>query len=62
MKTYKTYLCPTCDGDQTDEVIERWHRGELRHATLHQALGWTWQEYCRWLESRQMPTKRIQGK
>lgn len=36
--------------DEIDDIIERWHGGEWPDKELHEALGWTWEQYSTWLE------------
>jgi hypothetical protein len=35
--------------EEIDDIIDKWHDGEINTDMLHDALGWTWEEYARWL-------------
>ena len=37
--------------EEIDDIVERWHAGEFPGKDLHEAIGWTWEEYSRWVES-----------
>lgn len=45
-----------------DAFIEAWHRAHGPHlrrgeagVALHEYLGWTWEEYGRWVETCEQP-------
>jgi len=37
------------------EQIESWHKGAGADQNLHEFLGWTWDEYARWVETGEQP-------
>lgn len=37
--------------EQINQVIEQWHEGRRPEPTIHEALGWTLQEYIEWFET-----------
>jgi hypothetical protein len=46
--------------DRIEDFICRWHDaqpGEL-DGPLHEELGWTWQEYCAYVERNVLPPER----
>jgi hypothetical protein len=55
------------DPDEIDDMIDRWHAdpevgGEpVFKCDLHEALGWTWEQYKRWVETSVIPTVEWHG-
>ena len=41
--------------EEIDDAIERWHGGQGMGQELHEYLGWTWEEYGRWVETGEKP-------
>lgn len=39
--------------DEIEQRVEDWHEGRTKHGTLHEAMGWTWEEYAVWLQRPQ---------
>lgn len=35
--------------DAIDDIIDEWHNGMYPGRELHEALGWTWDEYSAWV-------------
>lgn len=41
--------------DELDARIDAWHNGDGEGQELHEHLGWTWEQYKQWVETRRMP-------
>lgn len=42
--------------DEINDIIDEWHDGKHPGKSLHEALGWTWEEYAAWLQDpRKVP-------
>lgn len=43
-----------------DDAIDRWHAApeDECEGSLHDYLGWTWEEYAAYVESRELPPQR----
>ena len=37
--------------DEIDDFIDKWHAGDGGSDSLHKYLGFTWRQYCQWVES-----------
>lgn len=42
---------------QIEQIVEDWHQGNLEAETLHEALGWTWEEYKIWAATDVAPER-----
>jgi hypothetical protein len=31
------------------ERVKLWHDSEANEVSLHEYLGWTWEDYCEWV-------------
>jgi hypothetical protein len=34
-----------------DDLVDRWHEGDGEGVELHEYLGMSWDEYCKWVGS-----------
>lgn len=49
-------IAVTVDQDTADDIVDAWH--EHRYPDdleLHEALGWSWEEYKAWVERSELP-------
>jgi hypothetical protein len=46
------------DPEQIDDIIDKWHAGEIKCEHLHDALGWTWEQYKYWVENSIVPIQK----
>jgi hypothetical protein len=37
--------------DEVDDAVERWHTGTGLGMELREYLGWSWDDYSRWVSS-----------
>jgi len=45
----------TRSDEEIDDEIEKWHRGHGLDQTIYEFLGWTREEYGRWVETCEKP-------
>lgn len=36
-----------------DDLIDAWHDGAGEDQALHEYLGWTWEQYKKWVENNE---------
>jgi hypothetical protein len=41
--------------EQIDDIIDEWHDGKIECEHLHEALGWTCEQYKSWVETSVIP-------
>ncbi len=42
---------------EIDDIVDRWHSGAFPGQSLHEALGWTWEEYGQWFKTGLCPQR-----
>lgn len=40
--------------EEVEDMVDAWHRDPTTKA-IHEFLGWTWEQYARWVETNQVP-------
>lgn len=40
---------------QVDRIVTDWHSGKIAGVELHEALGWSIEEYAHWAETSKIP-------
>lgn len=48
------------DPEQIADIVDAWHEGNIPCDHLHDALGWTWDQYASWVESSIIPPPPLQ--
>ena len=41
--------------EEIDNLIDEWHNDQETTLSLHEYLGWTWEQYARYVESGTIP-------
>lgn len=36
--------------DEIDDAVDRWHQGDGKGIDLHEYLGWSWEDYGKWVQ------------
>lgn len=42
--------------EEVDDAIDAWHDGAGPGQSLHEYLGWTWEQYAHWVQTNEIPT------
>lgn len=48
------------DEDELDAAIDAWHEDLTVDIPLHEWLGWSWDEYTRWVEHSEVPRGNLE--
>ena len=40
--------------DHLDDRIDAWHNGDGESKSLHEYLGWSWEQYKHWAETGEL--------